>query len=94
MDGGVGGGGRGVEFAWIALVHSGARLNPVSAACYYNGALSMHKGPLLLPLLMGPLGGECSTQFVSHATLPSYSFIFSRRTLTHTHTHHTSPSPS
>lgn len=45
----------------------------------------MHKGALLLKLLMGPLGGECSTQFVSLATLPSFSFI-SPHTQTHTYT--------
>lgn len=76
------------EFAWMASVHSGARLNPVSTACYYNRALSMHKGPLLLELLMGPLGGECSAEFVSLATLPSYSFIFAD-----THTQFLSISP-
>lgn len=47
----------------------------------------MHKEPLLLKLLMGLIGGECSAQSVSLATLPSYFFIFLKHT-------HTSPSPS
>lgn len=77
---GVGAGGGGLEFAWIASVHSGARLNPVSTACYYNGALSMHKGPLLL------FNGTSRWRMQHSVCQPRHFTVLFLHRNTHTHT--------